>query len=225
MFELAVHETENISKIRRQRPVHCRRGTADGKPYIMNNGLNDQLVAVAKTKSKTAFADLFNECAPRVKAFMLKRGCDNSTAEELAQMTFVTVWRKAHMYDPQKAPALTWIFTIARNLHIDMVRKENRPEPSAEDPFFKPEPDPSADMMIAAKQDAHGLRKAIAQLTAEQQEVLKLSFYEDKSHGEIAASLGQPLGTVKSRIRLALKKIRDTLDKNETIQEPVGGLE
>ena len=173
--------------------------------------LNDNLVAVANTKDLEAFAALFGHFAPRIKAFMLKRGCDLATAEEVAQMTLIKVWQKAALFQPQKASAATWIFTIARNLHIDTIRKTKRPEPDPTDPFFVPVPEKPADTSIAEQQDAKKLRAAISTLPSEQQDVLRLSFYEEKSHGEIAAQLGVPLGTVKSRMRLAFGKIRNVI--------------
>jgi RNA polymerase sigma factor (sigma-70 family) len=173
--------------------------------------LNENLIAVAKTMDRKAFAALFGHFAPRIKAFMLKRGCDWGTAEELAQMTLIKVWQKAALFQPQKASAATWIFTIARNLHIDTIRKTKRPEPDPTDPFFVPVPQKPADTSIAEQQDANKLRAAISTLPTEQQDVLRLSFYEEKSHGEIAVQLGVPLGTVKSRMRLAFDKIRNVI--------------
>ena len=142
---------------------------------------------------------------------MLKRGCDGATAEEIAQMTLVAVWQKAQLFQPEKASASTWIFTIARNLHIDLVRKAKRPEPDPNDPFFVPSGDKQADDSIAEAQDAARVRAVISTLPPDQQEVLRLSFYEDMSHGQISSAMGLPLGTVKSRIRLAFRRIRSDL--------------
>ncbi|MDE0815183.1 MAG: sigma-70 family RNA polymerase sigma factor [Alphaproteobacteria bacterium] len=189
--------------------VECIRTAMVGR----NGGvaLNDNLVAVANTRDREAFAELFGHFAPRIKAFMLKRGCDSAAAEEIAQMTLVTVWRKATLFKPQKASAATWVFTIARNLHIDTIRKSKRPAPDPTDPFFVPMPEKPADMSIAEQQDANKVQAAISTLPSEQQDVLRLSFYEEKSHGEIAKQLGVPLGTVKSRMRLAFGKIRNVI--------------
>jgi RNA polymerase sigma-70 factor (ECF subfamily) len=190
-------------------PVACVRPITTGP----NGGLalNDYLIAVGKSRDREAFAALFGHFAPRIKAFMLKRGCDSATAEELAQMTLIKVWEKAVLFNPEKASAVTWIFTIARNLHIDVIRKAKRPEPDPTDPFFVPTPEKPADTSIAEKQDANKVQAAISTLPSEQQDVLRLSFYEEKSHGEIAAQLGVPLGTVKSRMRLAFGKIRNVI--------------
>ena len=189
----------------------------DPKPLALpsvrqgNASLNENLIAVAEKQDRAAFADLYAYFAPRIKAFMLKRGCDVTTAEEVAQMTLVAVWQKASQFQPDKASAGTWIFTIARNLHIDLIRKAKRPEPDPSDPFFVPAGEKQADEGIAEAQDAARVRAAIATLPSEQQEVLRLSFYEDLSHGEISSALGLPLGTVKSRIRLAFRRVRSDL--------------
>ena len=176
-----------------------------------NLDLNEKLIAVAESQDRAAFADLYAHFAPRLKAFMLKRGCDFATAEEVAQMALVAVWQKAALYQPEKASAATWIFTIARNLHIDQIRKAKRPEPDPNDPLFVPAGEKQADDSIAEAQDAARVREAIATLPPDQQEVLRLSFYDDMSHGQISSALGLPLGTVKSRIRLAFRRIRSGL--------------
>ena len=173
--------------------------------------MDDQLVTVAEKRDRTAFANLYAHFAPRIKAYMIKRGCDVATAEELAQMCLVTVWEKAALYRPDKASASTWIFTIARNLHIDAIRKARRPEPDPNDPYFVPAGEKAADDSIADSQDATRLRAAIASLPSDQQDVLRLSFYEEMSHGEISKALSLPLGTVKSRLRLAFRRIRNDL--------------
>lgn len=173
--------------------------------------LDDQLVTVAEKRDRTAFANLYAHFAPRIKAYMIKRGCDAATAEELAQMSLVTVWEKAALYRPEKASASTWIFTIARNLHIDAIRKARRPEPDPNDPYFVPAGEKAADDSIAESQDATRVRAAIASLPSDQQDVLRLSFYEEMSHGEISKALSLPLGTVKSRLRLAFRRIRNDL--------------
>ena len=167
--------------------------------------------AVAEARDRTAFADLYAHFAPRIKAYMMKRGCDAAGAEELTQMCLVAVWEKAALYRQDKASAATWIFTIARNLHLDTIRKAGRPEPDPNDHFFVPDADKPPDDQIAESQRAARLRTAMAALSADQQEVLHLSFYEEMSHGDIAETLGLPLGTVKSRLRLAFRRIRNDL--------------
>ena len=173
--------------------------------------MDDRLREVAETRDRAAFADFYAHFAPRIKTYMMKRGCDAAAAEELMQMCFVAVWEKAPQYRPERASAATWIFTIARNLHIDTVRKAGRPEPDPNDPYFVPAEEKPADEQVAEAQRAARLRDAMSALPADQQEVLRLSFYEEMSHGEISKTLGLPLGTVKSRLRLAFRRIRDEL--------------
>jgi RNA polymerase sigma-70 factor (ECF subfamily) len=174
-----------------------------------------RLRAVADHSDRAAFADLFNHFAPRIKAFMAGRGCEPGLAEDIAQEAMVAVWRKAAMFDPGKASAATWIFTIARNLHIDRIRRENRPEPDPEDPFFRPEPETPADEVLSQRQMADGVRAALASLPPEQRDVISLAYFEDEAHSAIAEKLNIPLGTVKSRIRLAFGRLRDSLGGEE----------
>ncbi|MEK9708483.1 MAG: sigma-70 family RNA polymerase sigma factor [Alphaproteobacteria bacterium] len=172
---------------------------------------NSVLSSVAE-RDREAFAALFAHFAPRLKSYMLRLGSSAPQAEELAQEAMVTVWRKADRYDPARAAASTWIFTIARNLRIDAYRRSNHPELDPEDPALVPDPPPAADAEVARKQDAGRIRAALAELPEEQREVVRMSFFDDKTHTEISEILDIPLGTVKSRIRLAFARIRTSLD-------------
>ncbi len=169
------------------------------------------LSAVAIDRDRAAFRSLFEFYAPRVKAFVQSRGTDPGMAEEVTQETMVRVWQKATQFDPAKASASTWVFTIARNVRIDMLRKSSRPSPDMNDPSLVPEPDIEVLQKISLEQEARQLRKTLSGLPDEQRKVLHLAFFEDKPHAEVANELGIPLGTVKSRIRLALKRIRSDL--------------
>lgn len=166
---------------------------------------------IAESGDRQAFASLFAHFAPRIKAYMMRLGSDSASAEELAQETLATVWRKAGQYDAAKSGASTWIFTIARNRRIDAFRKENRPEIDPDDPALVPEPEKPADDVLYAGQRAAQVRDALAGLPEDQRRVVQLSFYEDLTHAEIAQRLDLPLGTVKSRIRLAFQRIRNSL--------------
>lgn len=176
--------------------------------------MTDLLSAVALAGDRQAFAQLFQYYAPRLKTYMRKLGTDDVVAEELAQEAMLAVWRKAASFDPGRANAGTWIFAIARNLRIDMLRKERRPEIDVDDPELVADPAPRADEVLAAEQDERRVRAAMAGLPADQAEVVKLSFYEDTPHAEIAARLKIPLGTVKSRLRLAMKRFRSELGEH-----------
>lgn len=165
---------------------------------------------IALERDKSAFAELFRQFAPKIKAFALKGGLPIGEAEELAQETLITVWRKAHQYDRAKAAASTWIYAIARNKRIDWLRSQNRPLPDPDDPLSGV-PEDTQDILLENEQSYSLVREAVQKLPENQAVVLKLSFFEDKSHSEIAEQLSIPLGTVKSRIRLALSRVRDGL--------------
>lgn len=169
------------------------------------------LVAVGRDRDKQAFARLFQHYAPRLKAYMRRLGSDDTSAEEVAQEAMLSVWRKAHLYDPAKAGAGTWIFAVARNLRIDLIRRQRRPELDPEDPALTPDELPRADDSVGARQRQLLVRKALRTLPEEQALVIKLSFFEEKPHAAIAEELNLPLGTVKSRLRLAFRKVRAAL--------------
>lgn len=169
------------------------------------------LVAVGTRSDRAAFKALFGRFAGRIKAYLMKGGSRADQAEEVAQDVMVTIWRKAASYDPDKASAATWIFTIARNRRIDVIRRERRPEPDPEDPMYKPDA-PEGPYRALAREDRDRLvREALGSLSEEQREIVRLSFFAGLSHGEIAEQLGVPLGTVKSRTRLAFNKLRGVL--------------
>ncbi len=157
-------------------------------------------------QDKVAFAALFRHFAPRVKAFLMKSGADAALAEECAQDVMATLWQKAHLFDPTRASVATWIFTIARNRRIDALRKARRPEP--EDLPWGPEPEPDQADALEMQQETDRLGEALAQLPEKQRALIVRAYYGDLSHSEIAAETGLPLGTIKSRIRLALDRLR-----------------
>jgi len=169
--------------------------------------MSDYLVSIAQDRDKEAFRAVYSHYAPRVKSYLIKQGASVVAAEELSQETLMSVWRKADRYDPAKASAGTWIFTISRNLRIDSLRKENRPQFDPNDPSFLPEQETPPDASIAISETQDMVGRAIKQLPDEQADVIRLSFYSDKPHTTIAEELGIPLGTVKSRMRLAMKKL------------------
>ena len=169
---------------------------------------------IDQSGDRRAFEALFQYFAPRIKAYMMRLGSDGAAAEELTQEALAAVWRKAGQYDPAKASVSTWIFTIARNLRIDAFRKESRPELDPHDPALVPEPETPADDRVFAEQRAARVAQALGELPEEQRHVVHLSFYEDRTHAEIAEHLDLPLGTVKSRIRLAFQRIRTSLGED-----------
>lgn len=165
-----------------------------------------QITAVRDAQDQAAFAELFSHFAPRVKAFLMKSGATPDLGEEVAQDVMATLWRKAHLFDPTKASVSTWIFTIARNRRIDMLRKQRRPEP--EDLPWGPEAEPDQADALALQQDCDQLGKALESLPAKQKDLIERAYFGDLTHREIADATGLPLGTIKSRIRLALDRLR-----------------
>ncbi len=165
------------------------------------------ICAIAERGDRAAFAALFAHFAPRLKAHLIRLGSRADAAEELAQETLLTVWRKAALYDPARAGAAAWIFAIARNLRIDAARHARLPLPEP-DPADTPEAPPGADALVAAAERARRVLAALDSLPREQAEVVRLAFFDDRPHAQIEQALGIPLGTVKSRLRLAMARLR-----------------
>ena len=164
------------------------------------------LIAVRDARDKAAFAALFRHFAPRIKAFLMKSGASAALAEECAQDVMATLWQKSHLFDPARASVATWVFTIARNRRIDALRKSRRPEP--EDLPWGPEAEPDQAEAMEMQQETNRLGAALAQLPPKQRALIERAYYGDLTHSEIAAETGLPLGTIKSRIRLALERLR-----------------
>ena len=165
-----------------------------------------EMRAITRDRDEGAFAALFGHFAPRLKSFMMKSGAAPDQAEEIAQDVMATLWRKAHLFDPAKASVSTWIFTIARNRRIDMLRKQRRPEP--EDLPWGPEAEPDQADIVALQQESDQLRAAMATLPNKQRDLVERAYYGELTHREIAETTGLPLGTIKSRLRLALDRLR-----------------
>ncbi|MGE0564958.1 MAG: sigma-70 family RNA polymerase sigma factor [Pseudolabrys sp.] len=179
-------------------------GAAPGEPAQM-------IVAVAVRQDRTAFAALFAHYAPRIKAMLMRMGVDAGSAEDIAQDTMVAIWRKAALFDASRASASAWIFAIARNLRIDRLRRDNRARMHEIYELVEPEEPERPDSALAVAESGERVQAAMKHLSAEQLHVVTLSFFEGRSHGDIAARLGLPLGTVKSRLRLAMARLREHL--------------
>ena len=179
------------------------------KKIVMQNTWAEHLSQIQLHQDQKAFAELFSYFGPRVKAFLIKSGASPSMAEECTQEVMATLWHKAHLFDPSRASVATWIFTIARNKKIDALRKQRRPEP--EDLQWGPKSEPEASDILALQQDANQLTLAMTALPSQQRDLIKKAYFGELSHSEIAAETGLPLGTIKSRLRLALSKLRQTM--------------
>lgn len=179
--------------------------TKDGRPH------DDLIVAVARDGDRSAFEALFAYFAPRLKSYLMKLGSDPGAADELVQEVMLMVWRRAETFDPGQASASTWVFTIARNKRIDGLRRERHPELDPADPALVPEAPEAADKTLESVQENGRLLAAINSLPTEQAHLLRLAYFDDKPHSTISAEQGIPLGTVKSRLRLALERLRKAL--------------
>jgi RNA polymerase sigma-70 factor (ECF subfamily) len=190
---------------RRERPV-VTGDTKTGQTKGEDVDWAAMLLRVRDAQDTAAFAALFLHFAPRIKGFLMKSGAPEALAEECAQDVMTTLWQKSHLFDPERASVATWIFTIARNRRIDTLRKSRRPEP--EDLPWGPEAEPDQQAALELRQDTERLGVALAQLPAKQRALIERAYFGDLSHSEIASETGLPLGTIKSRIRLALERLR-----------------
>lgn len=168
--------------------------------------------AVAERQDRSAFAELFDYFAPRIKSLMMRGGASAEIAEDIAQEAMISVWRKASYFDPARASASTWIFSIARNLRIDAARRSKREDVHATLEAIEPEAPEQPDQIVVAGERETRVREALKLLPPDQLEVVRLAFVEGRTHSEIAQALGLPLGTVKSRMRLAMARMRPNLE-------------
>jgi len=205
--------TRTPGKARAQARSDGRQAGLDHKAHkAERDDMTDLLVAVRDRHDRAAFAALFRHFGPRVKSYLRRFGDDGGRIDEVVQETFAAVWTKARLFDPAKASAATWIFTIARNQRIDAFRRERRPEFDPQDPAFVPEQVPDGERTVTVRERTRYVADAMAELSPDQQEVLRLSIFEENSHDAIATKLGLPIGTVKSRIRLAYGHLRARLE-------------
>lgn len=196
----------------RREPIHSgAKSRTRAELHLTNDELCRLVAAIADDRDRQAFAQLFRYFAPRLKGFGLRRGVDVGAAEELAQETMLTVWRKADSFDSSRATVSTWVFTIVRNKRIDLFRREGFPQTDLSEAADAPAQGPSPDESMSASEAGEALQTAMRTLPKEQLEVVQKAFYEGKSHRAIAEETQLPLGTVKSRIRLALSRMRMVL--------------
>jgi RNA polymerase sigma-70 factor (ECF subfamily) len=192
------------------------RGSRGQAPLSAHRGIMGELLRrIAERSDPAAFRELYEAYGPRVKAYMMRKGADAGTAEDLAQETLLTVWRKAALYADDKGSMTTWVFAIARNLRIDRLRREVPWQELPEERMAQASDEPLPDEAMAEKERQQRVQAALAALPSEQKEVVALAYVEGLSHTEIAERLGMPLGTVKSRMRIAYQKIRQTLESLE----------
>ncbi len=189
--------------------THTGLATADREAHA------DAVERIAAHKDRQAFADLFTYFAPRIKAYLLRLGAEDGLAEELAQEVMIAVWRKAETFDRRQASVSTWVFRIARNRRIDALRRANKGELDSEDPMLSPAPETPPDEAVSALEREAQVRQAMNELPPQQLELLRLAFFDGLSHSEISKQVDLPLGTVKSRLRLAFSRLRMTLQPED----------
>lgn len=189
-------------------PSPIRQPRPNAIPAMHETTAEALIEAVALQRDRAAFAALFRRFAPRLKAFAVRGGMAPADADAVVQETMLAVWAKAALFDRRRASAATWMFTILRNKRIELFRRERRPQIDPEDPALRgPIAEDPAEGLAAAQLSAALLERLDA-LPAEQADIIRRAFWEEKSHQQIAAECGLPLGTVKSRIRLALNRLR-----------------
>jgi RNA polymerase sigma-70 factor, ECF subfamily len=168
--------------------------------------------AVADHRDHSAFSHLYDYFAPRLKSWLLRQKMPNTEAEELVQEVMIVLWHKAALYDPTRSSLSTWLFRIARNRRIDAQRRIQTRAFDDADPTLQPDGEKGADVIVESEDRDALVRAALSELPAEQQSLLQSAFFLGQSHSEIAAETGLPLGTVKSRIRLAFGRLRKVLE-------------
>lgn len=185
-----------------------------GNDVTERDRLADCVEQIARSQSRAAFSEVFEYFAPRLKSYLIRLGSEASGAEEIMQEVMLNVWRKAAQYDRRQASVSTWIFRIARNRRIDTLRRLNKPALDAEDPMLRPAEAEQPDITVTRAQIESQVRDAMETLPEEQLVLLRAAFYEGLSHSEIAKKFDLPLGTVKSRIRLAFLRLRGSLERD-----------
>ncbi len=191
-------------------------GTSPPSPVDSKALMAAHLEAVARDRCQQAYGALFRFFAPRIRSYAISQFGSEDVAMELVQETMTTVWLKAHLYHPQRGAPSTWIFTIARNLRFDMLRKQRKSKElvCAEDLWVmlcEQTPDsnqPQADEQVLQQH----IDVLIEALPDKQRRVMHRIYVQGKSQQEVAEELNIPLGTVKSRTRLALAKLKEKLD-------------
>lgn len=203
-------------------PVHREMAVAKPAPAVQNGEMNVEtilpeqvseptvwLIAVRDRRDRSAFAQLFDHFAPRLKAMLIRSGLRDGAAEDVLQDVMLAVWHKSAQFDPHRAEASAWIYRIARNRRIDLARQQGRPVP--DEIAGASEEQPDAGQILALDQEAQRLREALGKLAPEQTAIIEKAYLGELSHREISEQTGLPLGTIKSRIRLGLERLRHEL--------------
>lgn len=187
----------------------------------MTNGPREEFARltarVAERRDREAFATLFDHFAPRINGYLQRLGMDSGAAEDVAQEVMAVLWHKAHLFDPSKSSLATWLFRIARNRRIDGLRRDRSHLIDPDDPILQPEGETAPDEQIDSSRRDERIREALTTLPAEQVELVRLAFFVGLSHSQIAERTGLPLGTIKSRIRLAFGRLRKVIEADPRV--------
>lgn len=204
-----------------KRELDANRAASGAIDESANPSLSDEtlLERIAQRQDRSAFIALFNRFSNRIKSYLVRAGAPHDLAEEATQEAMITIWRRAVQFDRAKGSAAAWIFVIARNKRVDLFRRDIRAEAYSQGQTQNQAPNRAiegdGESVYAAQERATKIRAALGDLTNEQKEVVILSFFEGRPHAEIAACLKIPIGTVKSRIRLAFSKLKVALDPHK----------
>ena len=198
--------------VRKDNVIHFTKSRSR-ESYVNNTPVTheDLVLRIAQNKDKGAFKEIFVYFAPRLKSYLMTLGLDAQKAEGVTQEVLIILWNKADKFDPQKAKLSTWLFRVARNKFIDHTRKCKYPEVNADDHLSDMVAADKTDEYTENKQTSERIKKAMHSLKPDQKQVIELSFFNEMSHSQIADHLQLPLGTVKSRIRLAFTILRNEL--------------
>jgi RNA polymerase sigma factor (sigma-70 family) len=182
--------------------------------------LSSWVKAVAQNRDQSAFAHLFDHYAPRLNGYLQRRGMSVAQAEEVVQEVMMTLWHKSELFDDSKSSLTTWLYRIARNRNIDILRRDRVDFVDPHETELMPEALDGLDLekYVDSQQREGAVRKAIALLPEEQREMVRLAFFEGLSHGDIVEVTHLPLGTVKSRLRLAFTRLRRELEREGVLE-------
>lgn len=207
-------EVNSNLAIETEKPLKVKAGVDQA---TLKEQMRTHLTLIGENRDEQAFAAVYDYFAGRVKSFLIGKGMNEDSAEELMQEIMLIVWRRAESYDRTKAAASTWIFTIARNRHIDFLRGNSRIEVELDDEILELETTERdiQEKHVDTEYAAQRLARALDKLPKEQRQVMHLSYFRGQSHGAIARWLDLPIGTVKSRIRLAMQAVRTQLTSEE----------
>ena len=176
------------------------------------------VAAVAQSRDRAAFTRLFDHFAPRLVTYLLRQGAEPALAEEIAQEAMVALWRKAALFDPRKSSVATWLYRVARNRRIDHLRRNRFAFLDTEDPALDLADESDLDRLVDVHRREAAVRTALDHLPAEQLALVRLAFFQGLSHSQFAERTGLPLGTVKSRLRLAFGRLRRALEAGGVVE-------